>query len=64
MPVTAKFSEEFYAKFGPQVVDEIVDWFNKVDLTLSKCVFVYKVRSITLVGSTPPKILVSTHLLT
>ncbi len=33
MPVTAKFSEEFYAKFGHQVVDELVDWFNKVDLT-------------------------------
>lgn len=31
MPVTAKFSEEFYAKFGHQVVDELVDWFNKVD---------------------------------
>ncbi len=33
MPVTAKFSEEFYAKFGHRVVDELVDWFNKVDLT-------------------------------
>ena len=33
MPVTAKFSEEFYAKFGHRVVDELVDWFNKVDVT-------------------------------
>jgi hypothetical protein len=33
MPVTAKFSEEFYAKFGHRVVDELVDWFNKVDAT-------------------------------
>jgi hypothetical protein len=32
MPVTAKFSEEFYAKFGHRVVDELVDWFNKVDV--------------------------------
>jgi hypothetical protein len=33
MPVTAKFSEEFYAKFGHRVVDELVDWFNQVDAT-------------------------------
>jgi hypothetical protein len=33
MPVTAKFSEEFYTKFGHRVVDELVDWFNKVDAT-------------------------------
>ena len=33
MPVTAKFSEEFYAKFGHHVVDELVDWFNQVDAT-------------------------------
>jgi hypothetical protein len=32
MPVTAKFSEEFYAKFGHRVVDGLVDWFNKVDV--------------------------------
>jgi hypothetical protein len=32
MPVTAKFSEEFKAKFGHRVVDELVDWFNKVDV--------------------------------
>jgi hypothetical protein len=31
MPVTAKFSEEFYAKLGHNVADELVDWFNKVD---------------------------------
>ena len=33
MPVTTKFSEEFYAKFGHSVVDELVDWFNQVDVT-------------------------------
>ncbi len=33
MPVTAKFSEEFYAKFGHRVADELVDWFNQVDAT-------------------------------
>ena len=33
MPVTAKFSEEFYTKFGHRVVDELVDWFNQVDAT-------------------------------
>lgn len=31
MPVTAKFSEEFYERLGHRVVDELVDWFNKVD---------------------------------
>lgn len=33
MPVTAKFSEEFYRKLGHQVADELVDWFNNVDAT-------------------------------
>ncbi len=32
MPVTAKFSEEFYDKLGHEVANEIVDWFNRVDL--------------------------------
>ena len=32
MPVTAKFSEEFYDKLGHGVANEIVDWFNRVDL--------------------------------
>lgn len=31
MPVTAKFSEEFYARLGHRVADELVDWFNRVD---------------------------------
>ena len=33
MPFTAKFSERFYAKPGHDVVDELVDWVNRVDLT-------------------------------
>jgi hypothetical protein len=33
MPVTAKFSEEFYARLGHRVADELVDWFNRVDDT-------------------------------
>ena len=33
MPVTAKFSEEFYQKLGHDVADELVDWFNTVDAT-------------------------------
>jgi hypothetical protein len=31
MPVTAKFSKEFYDRLGHPVADEIVDWFNQVD---------------------------------
>ncbi len=31
IPVTAKFSVEFYAKLRHRVVDELVDWFNQVD---------------------------------
>ncbi len=33
MPFTAKFSERFYEKLGHDVVDELVDWVNRVDLT-------------------------------
>jgi hypothetical protein len=33
MPVTAKFSERFYARLGHDVADELVDWFNRVDET-------------------------------
>jgi len=33
MPVTAKFSEKFYARLGHDVAEELVDWFNKVDTT-------------------------------
>ena len=32
MPVTAKFSEEFYEKLGHGIVNEFVDWFNHMDL--------------------------------
>src|SRR5438045_9173277 len=33
MPVTAKFSEEFYRMFGHKHVDELVDWCNQIDTT-------------------------------
>ena len=33
MPITAKFSQEFYDKLGHHVADELVDWFNQVDVT-------------------------------
>lgn len=33
MPVTTKFSQEFYDKLGHKVADELVDWFNKLDMT-------------------------------
>lgn len=31
MPVTAKFSREFYDKFGHEVVDELVNFLNRID---------------------------------
>ena len=33
MPVTARLSQKFYEKFGDDVANELVDWFNKVDAT-------------------------------
>ena len=33
MPVTAKFSKRFYQTLGHELVDELVDWCNKVDAT-------------------------------
>lgn len=33
MPVTVKLSEQFYRKFGHELVDEMVNWFNEVDAT-------------------------------
>jgi hypothetical protein len=33
MPVTAKLSKRFYEKFGDDVANELVDWFNAVDAT-------------------------------
>lgn len=33
MPVTAKLSRRFYDVLGEDVANELVDWFNAVDLT-------------------------------
>lgn len=33
MPVTAKLSRRFYEKFGDDIANELVEWFNQVDLT-------------------------------
>jgi hypothetical protein len=33
MPVTARLSQAFYDRFGEQVTNELVEWFNQVDLT-------------------------------
>ena len=33
MPVTAKLSRKFYERFGDDVANELVDWFNMVDAT-------------------------------
>jgi hypothetical protein len=33
VPVTVKFSQRFYQKFGHEAVDEMVNWFNQVDTT-------------------------------
>jgi hypothetical protein len=33
MPVTARLSKAFYDQFGEQVTNELVEWFNLVDLT-------------------------------
>jgi predicted acetyltransferase len=32
MPVTARLSRRFYEKFGDEIVNELVEWFNQVDL--------------------------------
>jgi tetrahydromethanopterin S-methyltransferase subunit G len=32
MPVTAKLSRKFYETFGDELTNEIVEWFNSVDL--------------------------------
>ncbi|HEX9347451.1 MAG TPA: hypothetical protein VF919_07755 [Gemmatimonadales bacterium] len=31
MPVTAKLSRKFYERFGDDIANELVDWFNMVD---------------------------------
>jgi hypothetical protein len=33
MPVTAKLSRRFYERFGDDITNELVDWFNAVDST-------------------------------
>ena len=33
MPITVKLSERFYQKFGHELVDEMVNWFNQMDAT-------------------------------
>jgi hypothetical protein len=33
MPVTARLSRKFYETFGDDIANELVDWFNQVDLT-------------------------------
>jgi hypothetical protein len=33
VPVTARLSQKFYEKFGQDVTNELVDWFNSVDAT-------------------------------
>ena len=33
MPVTAKLSKRFYEVLGEDVANELVDWFNAVDLS-------------------------------
>ena len=33
MPVTAKLSRQFYERFGDEIANELVEWFNSVDAT-------------------------------
>jgi hypothetical protein len=33
VPVTAKLSRKFYEKFGDDLTNELVEWFNQVDAT-------------------------------
>ena len=33
MPVTARLSRKFYERFGDEITNELVDWFNEVDAT-------------------------------
>lgn len=36
VPVTAKLSKRFYGVLGEDVANELVDWFNAVDLTTAE----------------------------
>ena len=33
MPVTARLSGKFYERFGDEIANELVEWFNAVDST-------------------------------
>jgi hypothetical protein len=33
MPVTARLSKKFYDRFGDDIANELVEWFNAVDAT-------------------------------
>jgi hypothetical protein len=33
MPVSAKLSRRFYERFGDEITNELVEWFNNVDAT-------------------------------
>jgi len=33
VPVTAKLSRKFYERFGDDLTNELVEWFNQVDTT-------------------------------
>jgi hypothetical protein len=33
MPITARLSRKFYERFGDEITDELVNWFNSVDAT-------------------------------
>ena len=33
MPVAAKLSKKFYDRFGEDIVNELVEWFNQMDAT-------------------------------
>ena len=33
MPVTVRLSQKFYEKFGDEITNELVEWFNAVDAT-------------------------------
>ena len=33
MPVAVRLSRKFYEKFGEELTNELVDWFNSVDAT-------------------------------
>jgi ABC-type phosphate transport system auxiliary subunit len=33
MPVTARLSKKFYERFGDDIANDLVDWFNQMDAT-------------------------------